>query len=359
MWPLPVEYPQYEPVRGRGSKLAANGGLEAMQGLLGLKSKKEKQMTIRIMMVLLIMVCILFSACSSPESEYRKAEELNTISSYTDFMKKNPDSILVSEAVVNIYILEYEKAEQTRTVEALKGFLVKYPYGKYEKTANAKIVELELLKAKQLDSVEGYQYFIDSYPNNPEVVGVKQRLDFCKLKSDFISCKEGTYRFLSMTSTINGGGSKYTESTVLHIKINGKEVTGKTENYSYFFTKDSYLSFFSFATMRTYFPSTFFEFKGKIDDNKIVLKKFNINKHRFQYANLNEGTFLSIENEKLHSEFFTVLSKKIKQNIDKSIIESNISNKTLYQCEIDFAFHFSPELVSIPDTEIDDCLDTK
>ena len=93
-----------------------------------------------------ILFAIFLTMCSSPESDWQKAEENNTIEAYQSFLNKYPESSYASEVQEKIGKLifesDWQKAEGNNTIEAYQSFLNKYPESSYASEVQEKIGRL-------------------------------------------------------------------------------------------------------------------------------------------------------------------------------------------------------------------------
>jgi hypothetical protein len=113
----------------------------------------------------LTIIAILLISCSSPESEFQKAKEKNSIQAFDEFIKKYPESSLVNEAEKLIYLISFDNTKDTNTIEAFEEFLRKYPIGEFTDSAKQCIYILSFEKVISYDSLDLLQSFLNEYPN--------------------------------------------------------------------------------------------------------------------------------------------------------------------------------------------------
>lgn len=106
----------------------------------------------------------LFSGCATTEGRWKKAESLNTIEAYEEFLTKYPQGKFANEARTKIEELYFKRAIATNTVAGYEEFLKRYPQGKYVNEAHSRIEELYFERAKATNTIEGYEGFIKRYP---------------------------------------------------------------------------------------------------------------------------------------------------------------------------------------------------
>jgi len=115
----------------------------------------------------LFFVCmVLFSiSCETMQSRWDKAESINTIQSYSEFLRYNPEGAFSDEARTRIEKIKFEKAQVHNTIAGYKMFLLEYPKGVLSDSARSLINNL-FSKNSQTElyyddySVESV-YFID------------------------------------------------------------------------------------------------------------------------------------------------------------------------------------------------------
>jgi len=73
----------------------------------------------------------MFAACETPESEFKKAQDINTIEAYNNFIEKYPTDTLVIEAKNHLASLEYINFAKDPSLEDLLKFMNKYPGSNY------------------------------------------------------------------------------------------------------------------------------------------------------------------------------------------------------------------------------------
>lgn len=89
-----------------------------------------------------IALCILFifTSCESPEGEFNKAKQINTIEAYNNFLEKYPNDPLASEAKSQLARLEYLSFSINPTLDAFIKFFEKYSESNYLDSAKQKLL---------------------------------------------------------------------------------------------------------------------------------------------------------------------------------------------------------------------------
>lgn len=99
---------------------------------------------------------------ANSEAAYRNAENINTIKSYTSFLKNYHNSPLVKKAKANIYSLEYTAAS---TVIELSSYIEKFPESPHVSSAINDIYK----EIESENNLKQYSWFINKYPHTKEM----------------------------------------------------------------------------------------------------------------------------------------------------------------------------------------------
>lgn len=217
------------------------------------------------LLIISLYICIFFS-CEKSKGDSKETWEIakaeNTISSYRNFIKDNPQSKyldsaslllklrekelfsiatsknnledyesfiktvrrgrLVDSATLKIKGIYYKQASKENTLHSYRNFLIKHGYqsGKYEDSAKAKIEFLNFQEALIVNTFARYSTFIELYPNSPFVDSVKkQRKSLLLLRHKKLrSCK--TAKFI-IVSNID---KKYHRGFYLYLNSSLKDV---------------------------------------------------------------------------------------------------------------------------------------
>ena len=98
--------------------------------------------------VALAISLISLGACSREQQDWRSAEASDTVEGYARFLKRHPDSELVTEARTRFAQLsedrEWQRAGEADTADAYKQFLAEHPNGKWAQEARIRIENFAL-----------------------------------------------------------------------------------------------------------------------------------------------------------------------------------------------------------------------
>jgi cell division septation protein DedD len=98
--------------------------------------------------VALAISLICLGACSREQQDWRSAEASDTVEGYARFLKRHPDSELVTEARTRFAQLsedrEWQRAGEADTADAYKQFLAEHPNGKWAQEARIRIENFAL-----------------------------------------------------------------------------------------------------------------------------------------------------------------------------------------------------------------------
>ena len=112
-----------------------------------MKQNNHKSLLLVIAMISLLVGQLLFLVgCATPKKDWEKAQRLNTIEAYEEFLQKHPDSEFAYEAKHKIEELAWERAKEQNTIEAYEEFLQKHPFSIFALDAKERIANLERFK---------------------------------------------------------------------------------------------------------------------------------------------------------------------------------------------------------------------
>lgn len=152
---------------------------------------------------------ILTLSCYPQKGKWKKAQKINTIESYQEFIANYPSSEFVSSAETKLIELEYEKSKRKNTIDAYTYFLNNYPNAIYTNDINRRLNNIkERIKEKQrihaLEEKENNltRLILMTGANNrfiiPEIKAIdfhpKQSLTIIQIKND----RMNEIRFLSV-----------------------------------------------------------------------------------------------------------------------------------------------------------------
>ena len=117
--------------------------------------------------LILISVMLVFSiTCFSQKGKWKKAQKINTIESYQEFLINYPKTEYSEDAMSKLVELEFTKAKMINTINGYKYFLEKYGENKYKKQATIKLIEREFKNAVQQNTIIAYENFLQNYPQS-------------------------------------------------------------------------------------------------------------------------------------------------------------------------------------------------
>ena len=119
---------------------------------------------IKIKWVLAAVMISLLVGCAITKKDWQRAQRLNTIRAYQEFIKKHPQSRFTFAAQCRMEYLEWQKTKQLDTIEAYLKFISKYPNSEFIHKAEARIEELDWEKAKQINTIKAYRLFLRMHP---------------------------------------------------------------------------------------------------------------------------------------------------------------------------------------------------
>jgi hypothetical protein len=135
-------------------------------------------------LVLCVITAGALAACSSPNADWQKATQQNTVPAYQQFIKEHPSDARVEQARNRINALKDEQAwsaaKSANTLDAYQQYLQQEPNGMHAADAQDKVNSLQQTTAWQTaqstNTAEGYQDFLSKYPNAPEADQAKAAL---------------------------------------------------------------------------------------------------------------------------------------------------------------------------------------
>jgi hypothetical protein len=136
------------------------------------------------LLVLCVITAGVLAACSSPNADWQKATQQNTVASYQQFIKEHPSDARVEQARNRINALKDEQAwsaaKSADTLDAYQQYLQQEPNGMHAADAQDKVNSLQATAdwqtAKTTNTAQGYQDFLQKYPNAPEAAKAQAAL---------------------------------------------------------------------------------------------------------------------------------------------------------------------------------------
>lgn len=133
----------------------------------------------------LIAAAAVLAACSSAESDWKKADSQNTAAAYQDFLTQHPGDTHAQEARDRIKKLEDEQtwadAQKANTTDGYQQYLQKEPNGAHADEAKNQVAALERAAdwktAQSANTAAALQGFLQKYSQGPEADEARAALD--------------------------------------------------------------------------------------------------------------------------------------------------------------------------------------
>lgn len=113
-------------------------------------------------------VIILFSVgllgCASMQSDWEKAQKMDRIYSYKQFLKKYPNSKYDATARKNLEKVTWEETRRIDKPESYQQYLSEFPNGPHVAEASASIEPAAFKQAKAKEKIEAMEKFLADYP---------------------------------------------------------------------------------------------------------------------------------------------------------------------------------------------------
>jgi len=143
---------------------------------------------VNILRGMILLTVVVLVACSSPESDWEKADAQGTVAAYQAFLKDHPSNVHADQARDRIHALEDEQAwaeaQKTNTQESFQTYLQNQPKGVHSAEAHDLIAALErsaAWKAAQANATAtALQEFLEKYPQGREADQARAQLQTLK-----------------------------------------------------------------------------------------------------------------------------------------------------------------------------------
>lgn len=127
-------------------------------------------------LVLCVITAGMLAACSSPNADWQKATQQNSVAAYQQFIQQHPNDARAEQARNRINALQDEQAWNTaksaNTLDSYQQYLQQEPNGMHAADAQDKVNGLQQAAAWQTaqntNTAQGYQDFLSKYPNAPQ-----------------------------------------------------------------------------------------------------------------------------------------------------------------------------------------------
>ena len=139
--------------------------------------KNIKRIFTQVVFVLLLVV--VFQACSSEQTAWENTIEQNTVSAFELFITDHPNSKYIEQANEIIEDLYWKETVSGNVSNSYELYLSKYPDGKFAEIAVVKKEEALWAEIQRGVSYDKLKEFIANYPESAYIEGVKERLEPC------------------------------------------------------------------------------------------------------------------------------------------------------------------------------------
>lgn len=127
--------------------------------------------------ILTSIMALVLVGCATTKGNWEKAQRLNTIKAYQEFLQKHPQSEFTAEAKHQIQNIDWQKATRLDTLESYQEFKNKYPHSKFIHEAEARIDKLAWQKAQGLNTIESYKEFLKKHPQSEFGRAARDRIE--------------------------------------------------------------------------------------------------------------------------------------------------------------------------------------
>ena len=141
-----------------------------------------RKKTSKFALLMALGLAILNFGCASVRSSFQKAQKVDTIAAYEQFITENADSELVVEAKAKIETIEWENALHLNTVEAYRAFLSSYPSSARKAKANELIEDIVWTDATSADNAAAIMAYLEQYQTGRYKSLAMQKLDHLKFR---------------------------------------------------------------------------------------------------------------------------------------------------------------------------------
>lgn len=119
-------------------------------------------------------------SCSTTKRDWEGAQQLDTISSYQQFLEKHPESELANEAKYRIKKIEWQNVKTRDTIETYEQYMSQHPSGSYSTKAKKRIEELKWEKVIRENTIAVYEKYLFFNPNSKYKMEAHARINKIK-----------------------------------------------------------------------------------------------------------------------------------------------------------------------------------
>ena len=123
---------------------------------------------------LLLVLILLIIGCSAANRDWKKAQSLDSIDLYREFVDKYPSSTHLNEAESRIQELDWEKAKKKNTIQDYEEYIRNYPESSYCTIAKEKIENIAWNEVLDNETCKSYNYFLHKHPNGEHASEAKE-----------------------------------------------------------------------------------------------------------------------------------------------------------------------------------------
>lgn len=135
-----------------------------------------------------VLTVVVLLACSSAESDWKKADGQGTVAAYQAFLRDHPNNAHADQARDRIHALQDEQAwadaQKANTQESFQAYLQNQPQGVHSAEAHDRITALERSAAWKVAQASAtaaaLQEFLQKYPQGPEADQARAQLQTLK-----------------------------------------------------------------------------------------------------------------------------------------------------------------------------------
>lgn len=138
----------------------------------------------------MIALAAMLVACSSSESDWKKADTQNTVAAFQDFLSQHPNDAHATQAQARIQGLQDDQAwadaQKTNTTDGFQQYLSKFPNGVHAADARTQVAAIQRAAAWKVaqaaNTMPALQDFLQKYGQGPEADQARAQLE--KLKAE-------------------------------------------------------------------------------------------------------------------------------------------------------------------------------
>lgn len=130
--------------------------------------------------VLAMLIFFVVFSCTTTKKDWEGAQQVDTISSYQQFLEKHSENEHPNEAKNRIKIKKWQEVKTIDTIEAYTQYLNQHPSGSYSAKAKKRIEELKWEKATRENTIAAYEKFLFFNPDSKYKMEAHTRINKIK-----------------------------------------------------------------------------------------------------------------------------------------------------------------------------------